>query len=321
MERSMNSAIHDYKHQSSAIRKHMHDTHKAMTRLTNELAKHNAERMAQSFWDKVTTIFAHRKRINSIEESLLEQRHKSSRLDSEYERLKKQFLLSYLMSGLIGSTHAEQITQLKKVFNAADALRESASETLNMAKKALSEISDAESSVSSAQTFELFDMATSSKGVSLMSTISTSSASSDISDAASAVKRFTVALGKHQELAHSLTEPMTLEWIDFGFDMAGANLGFDFTSVLSYFALSSASSDLDHVAQQIKKTLPELQSQKSQCEAAASKLGHELKNIIKQASQSCLDSLLAAGIDVSESEFASVVTNMANHSDTTKAQK
>ncbi|MAA93740.1 MAG: hypothetical protein CML22_07255 [Rheinheimera sp.] len=306
----MDNAIRDYKNQSADIRQHIHDAHKAITRQTASLTKLNEERRAQSFLEKLSTYFTHRKRARAIEETLIEQKHKSRRYTKEQAKHRKQFLEAFFLAGISNSDQSIRISELKKAYSSASKVTQSAKTTLEYAKKAINEISEASSSVSSAQTMEVIDMFSSNKGIAMMSSLSTASASSEIDDASRAIKRFTDALGQHSKMVAKISDPMNMEWLDLGFDLAGVDLGFDFSSIFSFLALSSASSDLDAASRKIKETLPGLKSQLTRCSDASTQLAKELSAIAKEVCRPALETLQSAGIEVTESELANTMNSV-----------
>lgn len=300
----MDPLIREFKRQSSHIDQQLHDCRKAMSKLSIEVNKLEEDRSLLPLWNKITTFFKHSKRLNSLNESLIEKRHQSRKLTRELEKLKRALLFDFITSSIKDSHLRTEIDELKQSYKVASRLEASAKNTLSLAKSALNEISEAESAVSSAQSYELIDMATNNKGLSLISTLSTSSANAEMSDAANAIKRFTDALAEHRDLSDNLRHSMVWEWTDLIFDLTVENTGFDFTSVISYFALSSASSNLNAAARQIKKTLTVLGSQHSNYSAAKSSVEKRLRDHIKTASQTSLDLLLSAGVEVTESELS-----------------
>lgn len=265
------------------------------------------DRAALSLWDKIKSAYKHYRQANAVEEELCIKKHDEMRLDKELTSLKHNFLTTYIIQSITDTNLADRLNQLKTVYAESSRLTASAQRTLDFAQLALREINEADSAVSSAQVFELADMVTSSKGASIISTAMTSSASSEINDASRAVDQLRLALESHHTLTNSISSPMTVEYIDLVFDLSGVDVGFDFTSALSFFSLSSASSDLNAAASQIRKLLPNLKAQLSRASQASTALSVQLKSFLHQAYQPALDHILSAGIEVTESEFKSVI--------------
>ena len=303
----MERVIQTYKSQASETQRKLHENHKAISRLVRKknllIENHNAK----SFWDKFLSAFSYYKQSNSVEEELYVKKHEQMRLNKEQSAQKRTFLNAYIPQSIKDQTLLNGLQQLKSAYNVASKLSASAKHTFDLANIALREIDDADSAVSNAQVFELADMVTSSKGTSLISTVITSSASSEIDDASRAIEKLKNALGAHHKLASNINSPMSLEYVDLAIDLSGLDLGLDLTSVMSFFSLSSTSSDLSSASMQIKKILPNLKSHLASATQASDAISLQLKTFLKEAYKPALDELLSVGIEVTESEFKSMI--------------
>lgn len=223
---------------------------------TSELER---KRGQLGWWQKLKTLRSHRRQLAEMVE-----RQSSAERDFEKQlttlkQQQRQALTKLLGETIDAGSAKADLLAIQHSYETVSSLADSHRKTVDAGNRVLREIDEAQSAVSSAQTTEVFDMMSSNKGISALSTMSSMSASSEVDDVKRAMKRFTKALEEHQATVEGLGHDLSLEYLDFGFDLLGLNDGFDFGSALSLMSLSSTGSDLDKAEREVKKVLSPLQ--------------------------------------------------------------
>jgi hypothetical protein len=309
----MQNHVQYFKKDADSIEQCIHDSHRAMKRLYVQIVSLKETHTKQAFFDKVKSFFSYSKKLNHLQQDVHSEQVKIESYNARLSKAKAE-MLKNLVSDCFNQ-YPEQVVlaTLFTKYNMARQLAESSNKLLALGKMALIEVSEADSAVSSAQAMEVFDMFSSNKAISVVSTVSSASASSEMGDAKSVIHAFTSALGKHKELTDGIDSSLTLEWVDLWLDLSGVNNGFDFSSVMSYFALSSASSSLSDVNNRLKKVVPGIADAADASSVAYATVAAELEALKLAICRPALDTLLASGVEVTEPEFQSVVTAMSIH--------
>jgi hypothetical protein len=153
---------------------------------------------------------------------------------------------------------------------------------------------------------EVFDMATSNKGISLISTMSNSSASGDIDDAKRAVKAFNARLESHQQVVTDMQGTTAIEYMDLSFDLFFGGALDLAGSVMSLFALSSASDKLDDAERQVKRAIQQIEPSYQNANQQLKQHEEEMLSFKKEQRLRVIPVLASHGVEVTEDRVQSI---------------
>jgi hypothetical protein len=273
-----------------------------------DLITQRDQEFAEFTWWQKSIYFVIRLYRNSRDQSVIRglesaksraDRRKSDQLNDLILQAGRRLMLQTPeVSGAILGMESDH-TQLKQ-------LQSSLNQVYQAGKKALREIQEAQSSVSSAQTMEVFDMATSNKGISLISTMSNSSASGDIDDAKRAVKAFNARLESHQQVVTDMQGTTAIEYMDLSFDLFFGGALDLAGSVMSLFALSSASDKLDDAERQVKRAIQQIEPSYQNANQQLKQHEEEMLSFKKEQRLRVIPVLASHGVEVTEDRVQSI---------------